>query len=80
MAVSIPDLREPRLNLPHLREGRLPERARTDEVTVNEAFAKAHRMQIGSTFKALLNGKKRELKWSAWRCRRSSSTRWGRAT
>ena len=62
MAVSIPDLREPRLNLPHLREGRLPERARTDEVTVNEAFAKAHRMQIGSTFKALLNGKKRELK------------------
>ena len=30
--------------------------------TVNEAFAKAHRMQIGSTFKALLNGKKRELK------------------
>ncbi len=62
MAVSIPDLHEPRLNLPHLREGRLPERARTDEVTVNEAFAKAHRMQVGSTFKALLNGKKRELK------------------
>ena len=27
MAVSIPDLREPRLNLLHLREGRLPERA-----------------------------------------------------
>ena len=62
MAVSIPDLHEPRLNLPHLREGRLPERARTDEVTVNEAFAKAHHMHIGSTFKALLNGKKRELK------------------
>ena len=62
MAVSIPDLHEPRLNLLHLREGRLPERARTDEVTVNEAFAKAHRMQVGSTFKALLNGKKRELK------------------
>ena len=62
MAVSIPDLHDPRLNLPHLREGRLPERARTDEVTINEAFAKAHRMQIGSTFKALLNGKKRELK------------------
>jgi putative ABC transport system permease protein len=62
MAVSIPDLYEQRLNLLHLRDGRLPERERTDEVTVNEAFAKAHRMHIGSIFKALLNGKKRELK------------------
>jgi putative ABC transport system permease protein len=62
MAVSIPDLHEPRLNLPHLREGRLPERDRTDEVTVNEAFAKAHRMKVGSAFKALLNGKQRQLK------------------
>ena len=43
-------------------EGRLPERERTDEVTINEGFAKAHRMHVGSTFKALLNGKKRELK------------------
>ena len=47
-AVSVPDLhRAPRLNLLHLREGRLPERERTDEVTVNEAFAKAHRMHVG---------------------------------
>jgi putative ABC transport system permease protein len=61
-AVSIPDLAEPRLNLLHLREGRLPERGRTDEVTVNEGFARAHGMRIGSTFKALLNGKKRELR------------------
>jgi putative ABC transport system permease protein len=61
-AVSIPDLAEPRLNLLHLREGRLPERGRTDEVTVNEGFARAHGIHIGSTFKALLNGKKRELR------------------
>ena len=61
-AVSVPDLTEPRLNLLHLREGRLPERERTDEVTINEGFAKAHRMHVGATFKALLNGKKRELK------------------
>ena len=40
-----PTCTEPRLNLLHLREGRLPERERTDEVTVNEGFAKAHRMQ-----------------------------------
>ena len=61
-AVSVPDLAAPRLNLLHLREGRLPERERTDEVTVNEAFAKAHGMAPGATFKALLNGKQRELK------------------
>ena len=61
-AVSVPDFTEPRLNLLHLREGRLPERERTDEVTINEGFAKAHRMHVGVTFRALLNGKKRELK------------------
>jgi len=61
-AVSVPDLGEPRLNLLHLREGRLPERERTDEVTINEGFAKAHDMHVGATFQALLNGKKRELK------------------
>ena len=61
-AVSVPDLTEPRLNLLHLREGRLPERERADEVTINEGFAKAHRMHVGATFKALLKGKKRELK------------------
>jgi putative ABC transport system permease protein len=60
--ISVPDLAEPHLNLLHLREGRLPERERVDEVTVSEGFAKAHEMKIGSTFKALLNGRKRELK------------------
>ena len=60
--ISVPDLAEPHLNLLHLREGRLPERERTDEVTVSEGFAKAHEMSIGSTFKALLNGRKRELR------------------
>jgi putative ABC transport system permease protein len=62
MAVSLPDAGEPRLNLLHLREGRVPERGRADEVTVNEGFAKAHRMHIGSSFKVLLNGKKRVVK------------------
>jgi putative ABC transport system permease protein len=45
-----------------LREGRLPEAERIDEVTVNDAFAKAHRLGLGSAIKAILNGKKRELK------------------
>ncbi|RPI44792.1 MAG: ABC transporter permease, partial [Hyphomicrobiaceae bacterium] len=60
--ISVPDLAEPHLNLLHLREGRLPERERTDEVTISEGFAKAHEMRTGSTFRALLNGRKRELK------------------
>lgn len=80
MAVSLPDLTEPRLNLLHLREGRLPERERSDEVTVNEGFAKAHRMRVGSTFKVLLNGKSARSKWSASRFLPSSSTRSGLAT
>lgn len=60
--ISLPGLGAQRLNRLHLREGRFPEAERTDEVTVNEAFAKAHRLRLGSIIKAILNGKKRELK------------------
>lgn len=59
--LSVPDLRPPALDRVHLREGRLPSWERPDEVTVNEAFAQAHKMQPGATFKALLNGRKRTL-------------------
>lgn len=62
MVVSLPDTGEPTLNLLHLREGRMPERDRADEVTVNEGFARAHRMRIGATFRVLLNGKTRVVK------------------
>lgn len=61
LAVSIPDHGPPQLNVPYLRVGRMPERGRTDEVAVNEAFATAHRFTLGSRFKAVLNGRKREL-------------------
>lgn len=60
--ISLPDFAEQRLNRLHLREGRRPDRERVDEVTVNEAFAKAHRFVLGSTVKAILNGRKRELR------------------
>ncbi|MFM9847966.1 MAG: ABC transporter permease [Hyphomicrobiaceae bacterium] len=62
MAVSLPDSGEPGVNLLHLREGRLPERGRADEVTINEGFAKAHDMRVGGTITVLLNGKKRVVK------------------
>lgn len=62
MALSLPDANAPRLNVPYVRSGRLPDAGRTDEVAVNEAFALANTLTLGSTFRAMLNGKKRELR------------------
>jgi putative ABC transport system permease protein len=60
--LSVPDLAQQRLNLVYMREGRLPESSHVDEVTINDAFAQAHSMHVGATFKALLNGRKRVLR------------------
>jgi putative ABC transport system permease protein len=62
MFVSIPDLREQKLNLLHLRSGRLPLPGDEHEVVVSEPFAKANHFKIGSTFEAILNGRKRALR------------------
>jgi putative ABC transport system permease protein len=62
MFVSIPDYREQKLNLLHLRSGRLPLPGDEHEVVVSEPFAKANHFQIGSTFEAILNGRKRTLR------------------
>lgn len=62
MFVSIPDLHEQKLNLLHLRSGRLPLPGDEHEVVVSEPFAKANHFQIGSTFKAILNGRARTLR------------------
>jgi putative ABC transport system permease protein len=59
--VSLPDVGEPLLNRLYMREGRLPEPGRAEEVVVNESFAKAHGFALGARFSAILNGKKREL-------------------
>ncbi len=61
LAISLPDFRETSLNQLHVRSGRLPEPGRVDEVTVNEAFAIAHKFELGDSFKANLNGRKRSL-------------------
>jgi len=61
LVLSLPDTRAPRLNTLYLRAGRLPEAGATGEVAVNEAFATAHGFRLGARFKAVLNGKKREL-------------------
>ncbi|WP_322419157.1 ABC transporter permease [Mesorhizobium huakuii] len=61
IAVSIPDRGVPAANRLYLRIGRLPESGRPGEVAVTERFAAAHRMAPGSTFDAILNGRKRTL-------------------
>ena len=52
---------EPAVNALFLREGRWPDPRRDDEVIINEAFAKANRLQPGGHLAAILNGRKREL-------------------
>jgi putative ABC transport system permease protein len=59
--VSLPEAGEPRLNVPLLRSGRLPDPLRPDEVAVAEPFAEAHGMRPGDSFAAILNGQRRVL-------------------
>ncbi len=61
IAVSVPDRGEPAVNRLYLRTGRLPEPGRPGEVAVTEPFALAHRMEPGSTFTALMNGRRQAL-------------------
>jgi putative ABC transport system permease protein len=62
IVVSLPEHDPQQLNLLYLRSGRLPEASRGGEVVVNEAFALAHHLEIGSTLAAVLNGRKQLLR------------------
>ena len=59
--VSLPPDRAPRVNDIVLREGKLPDPARSGEVLVNEAFAEANHLAVGSTMGALIYGKRRDV-------------------
>ncbi|MDF2766348.1 MAG: peptide transporter permease [Rhodospirillales bacterium] len=59
--ISVPQGGEPSLNRLVLRSGRMPALGRDEEVVVNEAFAKAHGFSPESRFRAILNGRKRDL-------------------
>ncbi|SLN12794.1 FtsX-like permease family protein [Roseovarius litorisediminis] len=59
--LSLPENGVAQLNLPLMRQGRLPDPTRADEVVVNAPFAKANNLQPGDQFFANLNGQKREL-------------------
>ncbi|MDD9938631.1 MAG: ABC transporter permease [Myxococcales bacterium] len=57
--VSIPADREPALGGLFLREGRMVEPGRSDEVVVLEAFALAHELELGDRLPVIINGIKR---------------------
>lgn len=59
--ISLPDGVEPLLNRLYVRVGRLPQPESSNEVAINEGFAKAHGLMPGARFSAVLNGKRREV-------------------
>lgn len=61
IALSLPSGRKPAVNRLYLRAGRLPEGSRTNQVALDSRFAKAHGLNPGDTFSAILNGKKLNL-------------------
>ncbi|MEO6079430.1 MAG: FtsX-like permease family protein [Steroidobacteraceae bacterium] len=59
--VSLPPDRAPRVNNIVLRAGRMPNPARSGEVLINEAFAKANHLAADATLSALIYGHKRQV-------------------
>ena len=59
--ISIPDVGEPLLNSLYLRQGRLVESGRDNEVVVSDAFAEAHGFLPGDKLHATINGKRKAL-------------------
>lgn len=64
LLLSIPDGRQPMLNQFHVREGRLPESGRADEVAVSDAFAEAHGLRAGDGLTAIIDGRLTRLRIS----------------
>ncbi|WP_421852900.1 ABC transporter permease [Oricola sp.] len=59
--ISLPPGNNPRLNVPLMRSGRLPDPGAVGEVVVNEPFAEENGFVIGDIIHANLNGAKRPL-------------------
>lgn len=60
-AVSLPDLRAPRLNGVFLTDGRMIDSDHSDEILLLEAFAKAHDISPGERISATMNGARRSF-------------------
>lgn len=61
-AVSLPDLREPRLNDVFLTNGRMIDSDHTDEILLLQAFANAHDLRPGDQIDATMNGARRTFR------------------
>ncbi|WP_372604223.1 ABC transporter permease [Actibacterium sp.] len=59
--ISLPASGDAILNVPLIRHGRLPEALQQNEVAISEPFAEANGLVPGDRFRAILNGRKREL-------------------
>jgi putative ABC transport system permease protein len=59
--LSLPERGVPLLNDVIILSGRYPSSQRPNEVAITEAFAKAHSLGLGDSFKAIINGNKRSL-------------------
>lgn len=59
--VSIPDDGNPLLNRLYIRQGRLPDPFKDNEVVINETFAQAHGFKLGDQLAAVINGKWKKL-------------------
>lgn len=55
--VSVPKQQAPMLNDLYIRQGRYIEPAKSDEVLVSEAFAKANKLKLGDNLGAVINGR-----------------------
>ncbi|MEZ5778830.1 MAG: FtsX-like permease family protein [Paracoccaceae bacterium] len=60
--VSLPDLREPRLNAVYLTAGRMIDSDRSDEVVLLKSFAAAHDLRPGDRLSATMNGARRTFR------------------
>lgn len=59
--LSLPERGTPLLNDVVMLSGRYPSAQRPNEVAVTDAFANAHKLSVGDSFKAIINGNKRSL-------------------
>lgn len=62
LMLSAPDAGAASLNGLYLSSGRLPDPLRPDEVVASKPFAEAHRLRLGASFTALLNGRRQVLR------------------
>ena len=62
LAVSLPDLRAPRLNDVFLTDGRMIDSDHTDEILLLQSFANAHGLLPGDRIQATMNGARRSFR------------------